>query len=54
MDLLKDNLDHNYHVGDIRLLPKGVQRVFNMKTYEIETPLKHPRYVIENYEHADI
>lgn len=44
--------ESTHNVGDIRLLPKGIHRVFNMKTYEIETPLKHPKFVIENYEHA--
>lgn len=44
--------ESTHNVGDIRILPKGVQRVFNMKTYEIPMPLKHPRYVIENYAHA--
>lgn len=44
--------DSTHNVGDIRLLPKRVQQVFNMKTYPLEMPLKHPKYVIENYEHA--
>ena len=34
------------HADDKRLLPKGVQRVFDMKTYELDFPLKHPRWVV--------
>ena len=44
--------ESTHNVGDIRLLPKGIQRVFNMRTYDIPMPLKHPKYVVENYEHA--
>lgn len=43
----------NTHFSDdIRKLPKAVQKMFNMKTYEIEMPIKHPKYMIEdkNYE----
>ena len=29
-------------------LPKGIRRIFNMKTYEYEFPLKHQKYVIED------
>ena len=34
------------HTDDKRLLPKGLQRVFDMDTYELEFPIEHPRYVI--------
>lgn len=44
--------ESTHNVGDIRLLPKRIQQVFNMKTYEISGPLKHPKYVLENYAHA--
>lgn len=29
-------------------LPKGIRRIFNMKTYEYDFPLKHQKYVIED------
>jgi len=37
---------------DIRKMPKAMQRIFEMKTYEYDFPLKHPEFVIEdrNYE----
>ena len=32
--------------GELSQLPKKVQRYFNTKTYELEFPLKHPKYII--------
>lgn len=34
----------------LNCLPKGIRRIFNMKTYEYEFPLKHQKYVIEDVE----
>ena len=34
------------HAHSIELLPRGIRRVFNMRTYELEFPLKHPNYVM--------
>jgi hypothetical protein len=34
-------------------MPKGVRRVFYMKTHEIQFPLKHPRYVVCDMEHVN-
>ena len=34
------------HAAEYNLLPRGIRRIFNMKTYEYEFPLKHPKYVI--------
>jgi len=43
------NVGESTHgVADISLLPKGIRRIFNMKTYEYDFPLKHPPYVIED------
>lgn len=43
------NVGESTHgVSDIKLLPKGIRRIFNMKTYEIDFPLKHPPYVMED------
>ena len=33
------------HANSLNNLPKGIRRVFNMKRYEPEFPLKHPDYV---------
>lgn len=38
------------HATDaIEKLPKGIQPLFNMETYEMEFPLKSPKYVIEDF-----
>jgi hypothetical protein len=31
---------------DLRIMPKGVQNMFQMKTYEYTFPLKHPSYLV--------
>lgn len=43
-----------HFAGSVKTLPKGYRRIFTMKRYEVEFPLKHPRYVIENvaYKHS--
>ena len=40
--------DSTHFAGSIHTLPKGYRRIFTMKRYEVDFPLKHPRYVIEN------
>ena len=40
--------ESTHGVADINLLPKGIRRIFNMKTYEYDFPLNHPKYVIED------
>lgn len=34
------------HADDLMQLPKGIRRVFNMKTYEMNFPMKHAKYVM--------
>jgi hypothetical protein len=35
------------HAADeLRIMPKGVQKMFQMKTYEYTFPLKHPSYIV--------
>ena len=41
-----DNSTH--FTGSIRTIPKGYRRIFTMKRYELEGPIKHPKYMIEN------
>lgn len=41
-------------LADIKQIPKGIRRVFNMKTNEIEFPLKHPPYVVDNMEYIKL
>lgn len=37
-----------HSVSNEKLLPKGSRKVLSMKTYEMETPLHHPPYVMED------
>ena len=45
------NEGESTHGGaSLEVLPKGIRRIFNMKTYEYEFPLRHQKYVIEDIE----
>lgn len=38
-----------HNVSDIKYVPKGMRRIFNMKTYEIDAKrIKYPKYMVEN------
>lgn len=43
--------ENSEHAAEYKLLPRGIRRIFNMKTYEYEFPLKHPKYVIADEEY---
>lgn len=43
---LTDNSTHA--VANPNLLPKSIRRMFFMKTYDVDFPLKHPKYVIKD------
>jgi hypothetical protein len=34
------------HASELKKMPKGIQNMFNMETYEYNFPLKHPKYVV--------
>lgn len=40
--------ESTHGVANFELLPRGIRQIFNMKTYEYDFPLKHPRYVMED------
>lgn len=40
------------HATEYKLLPRGIRRIFNMKTYEYEFPLNHMNYVIDDVEYT--
>ena len=44
--------DSAHAPSDIRKLPKATQGLFNMKTYPMDFPLVHPKYVIDDAEFA--
>lgn len=39
------------HAASINKLPRGIRRVFNMQTYEMDFPIKHPKYVIPDIDY---
>lgn len=43
--------DSTHFAGSVHTLPRGYRRIFTMKRHEVEFPLKHPRYVVENVAH---
>lgn len=40
--------ESTHGASNIKFLSKGIRRVFNMKRYDYDFPLKHPPYVIED------
>lgn len=44
--------DKATHASELKLMPKGIRKVFNMKTYEYEFPLNHPKHVIPDFEYT--
>ena len=40
-----------HSTDSIEKLPKGIRPVFNMRTYDIDFPLKEPKYIIEDFEY---
>ena len=40
-----------HYAGSLETMPKRLRRLFTMKRYELDFPLKHPRYVIENVDY---
>lgn len=46
--------DNSTHApGQLSELPKKVQKYFNTKTYDLEFPLKHPKYIIADTAYYD-
>lgn len=40
-----------HYSGSNDLLPRGIRRVFEMQAFELQFPLRHPPYIIENVEY---
>lgn len=45
--------DSTHFNGSLKSVPKSVARIYTMKRFELEFPLKHPKYVIENLYYKD-
>jgi hypothetical protein len=46
-------LDTTHSVDSLKKLPKEIRKLFFMKTYELEFPLKHPKYIINDLFYQD-
>lgn len=42
--------DSVHAVNSIKKIPKAIQRLFYMKTYKLDFPLKHPKYIVQDVE----
>lgn len=40
-------------VEDIKMIPHGIRKLFTLKLNEIEFPLKHPQYVIHDWDYTN-
>ena len=40
--------DSTHFGGELATLPRGYRRIFTMKRYEMDMPLRHPRYIVEH------
>lgn len=49
---ISENAEHN--VNNPKKTPKAIRRLFNMKTYEMQFPLQHPKYVIADTEYESM
>lgn len=38
-------------LGSIKLMPKGMRQLYYMDTYDLQFPLKHPKYIINDVEY---
>ncbi len=39
------------HSDELKMLPRGIRRAFNIKTYELNFPLRHPDYVMKDVDY---
>lgn len=45
--------DAEHFSGELKTIPRRMRKLLTMKSYDVEFPLRHPRYVIENVEYQD-
>lgn len=45
--------ENSAHALALNRLPHGLRRVYNMKTYELEGEIKHPKYVMPDVEYEE-
>ena len=45
--------DDSTHYSALKTMPRRLQKIFTMQRFELDFPLKHPKYVIENVEYKE-
>ena len=45
--------DSTHFSGSMKTTPRGYRRIFTMARHDLEFPLRHPRYVIENVDYKE-
>lgn len=45
--------DSTHYSGSLKTLPSALRRIFTMERYELEFPLKHPKYIIEDVSYKE-
>lgn len=45
--------ENSEHASEYKLLPRAIRKIFKMKTYEYDFPLKHPKFLIADSEHKN-
>ena len=45
--------DSTHFSAELKTMPRRLRRIFTMPRYELDFPLRHPKYVIENVEYLD-
>ena len=48
-----DTADSTHFTGSSNTIPRGLRRIFTMKRYEIEFPISHPKYIMEDMDYKD-
>ena len=43
--------DSTHYAGTLRTMPRALRRMFTMQRHELQFPLRHPHYVIENVDY---
>lgn len=46
-------VDSTHFSTQLRTIPNRLRRIFTMSRYELQFPLKHPRYIIENVDYKE-
>lgn len=45
--------DSTHYTASEKTTPRGLRKIFTMKRFELDFPLKHPRYVVDNVAYKD-